>query len=246
MNTWKILEQKLTERTGGSPWDRAKQISDGMDEDDVTVVAKNAHLDLEPHDHEDIYEGAEINKQHVSTLAQDAAYKIVNILGTSDAVLGQQVKTKMPAIKTVIEELIIEILEEEAGSNEMSEAPVDFKKSFKNARDRVVKLGGRADDLEYEKGPKKQKDPTKIRAGGPEDDPMKNATNAERYDSKMGTYYVSKQRDSRYEAIYVSKDKKKVTDLGNAMDRKGAVDSVLTHHDKAQGGLGECAEEEMM
>jgi hypothetical protein len=117
---------------------------------------------------------------------------------------------------------------------------LDYKKSFKKARNALVKTGipGIAKDIDVPKDPKKPQTAKPIRPGGPDEDPLKTSSNAELFETDNGDYFVYRGINTKYYALYVSADRKHVKDLGEFGGRKEAIDSVLTHHDKEMAGLG--------
>lgn len=129
-----------------------------------------------------------------------------------------------------------------------TEAPLDWKKSFKKAQKTIQKHAGKlpvgsARGLEVPKGPKSPPVATPIRGkGGPTDDPLKTVTTAEMFETDAGSYYVSRGVNGRYYTVFVDANVQKARDLGEHPSRKEALDVVLADHDKTAAGIGEAEE----
>jgi len=129
-----------------------------------------------------------------------------------------------------------------------TEAPLDWKKSFKKAQKTVMKHAGAlpagaARGLEVPKGAKPPPEAKPIRGkGGPHDDPLKTVTTAEMFETEAGSYYVSRGVNGRYYCVFVDSNVQKARDLGEHPSRKEALDAVLADHDKTAAGIGEAEE----
>lgn len=124
----------------------------------------------------------------------------------------------------------------------LSEAPLDWKKSFGKAKKALGKSGvpGIAKGIEVPKAPPKPPEAKPIRGkGGPENDPLKTATTGEVFETEDGTYFVYRGVNQRYYTTFVDGDHKKARDLGEHPGRKEAIDAVLADHDKNAAGVGE-------
>jgi len=129
------------------------------------------------------------------------------------------------------------------------EAPTDWKKSFSSVKKADRKAGSPLQmgygQHEIPKGPKKPAKPTKIRAGGPDNDPLKDSTSAEHFATEAGDYIMFRGINQKYYVRFISGDVKKVRDLGDHASRSDAIDTILSDHDKNAAGIGEEVEEDV-
>lgn len=130
---------------------------------------------------------------------------------------------------------------------QITEAPLDFKKSFGKAKKALAKSGvpGIAHGIEVPKGAKKPPEAKPIRGKEqPENDPLKTTTNSEVFETDHGMYVVFKGVNGQYYSLFIDADMENVQDLGQHAGRKQAIDDVLAHHDKQAAGIGESVDED--
>lgn len=121
----------------------------------------------------------------------------------------------------------------------LSEAPVDWRRSFSRAADQAQQRGYplKRAALHVPKGPPKATKATSIRANPAPGDPLKTASSAEAFETDAGTYFVYKGVNGSYYATFVSGDYSRAEDLGSFKSRKEAIDGLLAHHDQTAAGV---------